>query len=164
MSLSFFKVFQPKFTSACSAVSAVILVLGFTACSFPRIIILKDPLTPEEHINLGVAYEKQGEIENATKEYKLAAKNLPLAYLYLGNLYFQQKDLDQAEKAYRRVLAKQPENADAANNLAWLYYTQGKELDKAEALARKALELNPAKEAVYRDTLEKILEARRRRP
>ena len=49
-----------------------------SSCSLPRIIVLEDPLTPEEHINLGVAYEKKGEADNAMKEYKEASKNFLL--------------------------------------------------------------------------------------
>jgi tetratricopeptide (TPR) repeat protein len=128
----------------------------FVACSLPRIIILDDPLSPEEHINLGVAYEKKGELDNALKEYKLASKKLPLAYLYMGNIYFQKNDFDEAESAYKEAIEKDPQNADAHNNLAWLYYTKKKNLGEAESLALKAIELNPAKKDLYQDTLDKI--------
>jgi tetratricopeptide (TPR) repeat protein len=138
-----------------SALCALLLLSG---CSLPRIIILKDPLTPEEHLNLGVAYEKQREFEPAIKEYKLAAKKIPVAYLYLGNVYFQKKELGKAEEYYKKAIKNDPRNADALNNLAWLYYTKKENLDQAENLALKALELNPAKENIYRDTLEKIRE------
>jgi tetratricopeptide (TPR) repeat protein len=119
---------------------------------------LKDPLTPEEHVNLGVAYEKKGELDAALKEYGLAAKKMPLANLYLGNVYFQKNDLAQAEKYYRRAIRKEPAHADAYNNLAWLFYTKRENLDEAEKLAQKAMELNPEKIQIYRDTLEKIRE------
>jgi len=131
-----------------------------TSCSFPRVIILKDPLTPEEHLSLGVTYEQQGDFDNAIKEYNLAAKKLPGAFLYLGNAHFQKKEWKKAEDYYRLAIAKQPDNADAHNNLAWLYYTRREKLDEAERLAQKALELNPGKGDVYRDTLEKIREVR----
>ncbi len=36
----------------------------------------------------------------------------------------------------------EPGNADAHNNLAWLYYTKKENLDQAETLALKALELD----------------------
>ncbi len=127
-----------------------------TSCSLPRIIILDDPLSPEEHINLGVAYEKQGEIDNALKEYRLASKKLPLAYLYMGNVYFQKNDFDKAESAYRKAIEKDSQNADAHNNLAWLYYTKKENLNEAEELALKAIELNPSKKEIYQDTLNKI--------
>ena len=131
-----------------------------TSCSFPRVIILKDPLTPEEHLSLGVTYEQQGDFDNAIKEYNLAAKKLPGAFLYLGNAHFQKKEWKKAEDYYRLAIEKQPDNADAHNNLAWLYYTRREKLDEAERLAQKALELNPGKGDVYRDTLEKIREVR----
>jgi tetratricopeptide (TPR) repeat protein len=127
-----------------------------TSCSLPRIIILDDPLSPEEHINLGVVYEKKGEIDNALKEYKLASKKLPLAYLYMWNIYFQKNDFDEAESAYRKAIKKDSQNADAHNNLAWLYYMKKENLGEAESLALKAIELNPAKKDLYQDTLDKI--------
>lgn len=119
-------------------------------------IILKDPLTPEEHLNLGVAYERKGELDHAIKEYLMASKKLPIAYLYLGNAHFQKNEFPKAEKYYKKAIRKEPKNGDAYNNLAWLYYTRGKNLDEGEQLALKALELNPAKEEIYKDTLEKI--------
>ena len=130
-------------------------------CSLPRITILKDPLTPEEHLNLGVAYEKKGELDQAIAEYRLAAKKLPLAYLYLGNAYFQKKEWVKAERCYKKAIDKNPKNADAHNNLAWLYYLRHVNLDLAERLALKAIELDPSKENIYKDTLEKIRELKK---
>jgi tetratricopeptide (TPR) repeat protein len=135
-------------------------MLFATGCSFPRVIILKDPLTPEEHLSLGVTYEQQGDFDNAIKEYNLAAKKLPGAFLYLGNAHFQKKEWKEAEDYYRLAIEKDPDNADAHNNLAWLYYTRREKLDEAETLARKALQLNPGKGDIYRDTLEKIREVK----
>lgn len=142
-------------------------VLSFS-CSFPRIIVLDDPLTPEEHINLGVVYEGKGEFDNAIEEFKKASKKLPAAYLYLGNTYMQKGDLDEAEKNYKKAIRKQPDLADAYNNLAWLYYTKAKDLrlktedikeilKEAEMLALKALDLSPSNEN-YKDTLNRIRE------
>ncbi len=133
-------------------------LLLYSGCAFPRIIVLEYPLTPVEHVNLGVAYEKNGELESAIKEYKQAAKELPIAYLYLGNVYYQKNDLDRAEKYYKKAIKKEPGNADAHNNLAWLYYTEGRNLDEAERLVLKALELNSSKVDIYSDTLRKIRE------
>lgn len=130
-------------------------------CSLPQIIILKDPLTPEEHLNLGVIYEKEGQWEAALKEYKQAAYKLPLAYLYMGNVYLQRNELEAAEFYYQKALHQIPHNADAANNLAWLYYLKRENLDQAEELARLAIKLNPAKKIIYQDTLEKILAAKK---
>jgi len=139
-------------------------LLFFSGCSLPRIIILKDPLTPEEHLNLGVAYEKQGEFDPAIKEYKAAAKKLPVADLYLGNVYFQKKELGKAEAYYKKAIKNDPRNADACNNLAWLYYTKRENLEEAEHLALKAIDLNPSKENIYQDTLEKIRDLKKTAP
>lgn len=135
------------------------LSLMLSGCALPKIIILKDPLTPQEHINLGVAYENKGELDAAIREYKTAAKKTGSAYLYLGNAFFLKKDFPEAEKYYKKALDKEPLNADAYNNLAWLYFTEGKNLDKAKGLAEKAIELNPSRKDIYTDTLEKIREA-----
>ena len=132
------------------------LMIFLADCSLPRIIILKDPLTPEEHLNLGVAYEKKGELDQAIAQYRLAAKKLPLAYLHMGNAYFQKDEWAEAERYYKKAIEKDPKNADAYNNLAWLYYVKHENLDLAESLALKAIELNPSKENIYKDTLEKI--------
>jgi len=130
-----------------------LLLLG---CAFPRIIVLDDPLSPEEHLNLGVTYEKKGELDNALKEYQVASKKLPVAYLYMGNIYFQKNEFDKAESCYKKAINKDSENADAHNNLAWLYFIERKNLDEAERLVLKAIELNPAKKNIYQDTLERI--------
>lgn len=134
------------------------LLVFCSSCAFPRILVLDDPLTPEEHLNLGVAYEKKGELDSAIKEYELAAKKLPIAYLYLGNTYFEKNRLVEAEAYYKRAIKKDAHNADAYNNLAWLYYVKRENLDEAESLALKAMELNPSKNNIYRDTLDKIRE------
>lgn len=128
----------------------------FVACTLPRIIVLRDPLTPEERINLGVSYEKNGKLEEALAEYGKASERLPIAWLYMGNVHFQQKNYDEAQKTYQRAI-EGTGDARAYNNLAWLYYTKGTNLDEAKKLAEKAVELEPEK-ADFKDTLKKIAE------
>jgi len=135
------------------------LLLG--GCGLPRVIVLSDPLTPDEHLNLGVTYEKNNELDAALKEYRSAAEHLPVGYLYMGNVYFAEGELDNAEKYYRKAIDADTGNADARNNLAWLYYTRNMNLEEAELLAREAIRLNPAKADIYRDTLDKILSRKR---
>lgn len=135
---------------------AAALFLG--GCSLPRIIVLNDPLTPEERVNLGVAYEKNGEYEAAMREYEAASRKLPIAHLYMGNIHYQQGDIGKAEKAYRKAIRKTGDPR-GYNNLAWLYFTEGGRLVEAEELARKAVELGPDN-VDFRDTLNKIREKR----
>jgi tetratricopeptide (TPR) repeat protein len=137
-------------------VTAIVIAVVFVGCAVPRVMILSDPLSSEEHLQLGIAYERKGEFDNAIKEYGAAAKKVPVAFLYLGNVYFQKNDFDKAEKYYRKAIRKDRSNADAHNNLAWLYYVEGRNLDQAEKLALTAIKLDPSKKEIYQDTLEKI--------
>jgi tetratricopeptide (TPR) repeat protein len=127
----------------------------------PRIIVLDDPLSPEEHLNLGVAYENNGELDNAMKEYKTASGRLPAGYLYMGNIYFKKNEFKKAESYYLKTIDEDPKNADACNNLAWLYYVKKENLDEAEGLALKAIKLDPSRKNTYQDTLERIMELRK---
>jgi tetratricopeptide (TPR) repeat protein len=121
--------------------------------------VLDDSLSPEEHLNLGVAYEKKAEYDPAIDEYKKASKQINLAYVYLGNVYFQKGDYEKAERSYKKAIDKDPSIADAYNNLAWLYYSKKESLPEAESLASRAVELDPKSET-YRDTLDRIRKIR----
>ena len=76
----------------------------------------------------------------------------------MGNIYLQKNDYENAEVSYKKAIRKDPQNADARNNLAWLYYLTKKNLEEAVNLALEAISLNPAKKDVYQDTLDKIRE------
>lgn len=154
----FLNAFWGAFSKLRFYIAVLLIAFVFLACgcSLPRIIILDDKLTPEEHIALGAAYEKKGLLDIAIKEYEAAAKKNPIAFLYLGNAYFLKNDFDSAEKYYKKTIKDKPEHADAYNNLAWMYYIKRENLAEAESLAVKAVELNPEKKEVYMDTLEKI--------
>jgi len=151
---------EPTLDAFAKAVGLILLVLATAACAMPRTVSMRDPLTPEEHINLGVSYERKGELDAALKEYKHAARKTPIAYLYVGNVYFQRGAFNDAEKSYRKAIRKTG-SPEAYNNLAWLYYTNGVRLGEAEQLALKAVELAPESEG-FRDTLDKIREKENR--
>lgn len=145
-----------RITKALVLIATSLLI--FSSCSLPRIIILKDPLSPEEHINLGLSYEEKAEYDAALKEYKTAAKDIAIAYLYIGNLYFKIGAFDNAEKAYKKAIRK-TSDPRAMNNLAWLYYTLNKDLDRAEELAAEAVKQSPDNQD-FVDTLNKIKKRR----
>ncbi|MEJ5227627.1 tetratricopeptide repeat protein [Thermodesulfovibrio sp.] len=128
-------------------------------CSMPQIVVLNDPLTPEEHLQLGLSYEKKGLLEEAIKQYKEASKTDARGYLFLGNLFLKEGKYDEAEENYKEAIKKDNKLADAYNNLAWLYCIKGERLEEAEGLVKKAMELekdNKDKLKIYEDTLEKI--------
>lgn len=137
-----------------------LLLLAFccAGCALPQIAIHDDPLSPEEHLKLGMAYEAR-EPERALEEYRHAARKIPLAHLYMGNTLFGLKRLKEAEDEYREAVERLPGNAEAMNNLAWTLLTRGESLPEAEELARKAVVLEPRRRA-FADTLAAIRAAR----
>ena len=62
----------------------------------PRVLVLHDPLTPEGHVTLGLAYEVEGRPELAAREYDEALRkengHIP-ALIGLGNLAFDRGSL-----------------------------------------------------------------------
>ena len=116
---------------------------GLAACSdLPHVRVLHDPLTPEEHVTLGLTYEVQGHRDLAAREYHTAltqeAGYVP-ALIGLGNVAFAEGELEESETFYRQALAAAPEHPGANNNLAMLYLVRGTGLDEAERLALRAL-------------------------
>lgn len=138
------------------AIGLCVFIVLLASCSMPRILVLRDPLSPEEHINPGLSYEKNGEHDAALKEYKTAPKKPPIGYLYIGNILFQNHNYEGAEKAYKHTIYK-TDDPRAHNNLAWLYYISGMKLAEAETHARRAVELSPDNQD-FTDTLLKIME------
>ena len=91
-------------------------------------LFMKDPLTAEEHNNLGVIYEREGKNDLAIREYKSAISNdntLITPIVNLGNVYFKKGEYTKAEKYYKKALKKDKTNLEAANNLASLYLEIG---------------------------------------
>ena len=131
-------------------------------CALPRIIVLDDPLTPEEHLNLGVTYENKGELDNALKEYHTASKKLPLAYLYIGNIHFQKDELEKRNPTIRKRSKKTRKTPMPIITLHGFTIQKEENLDEAERLVVKAIELNPSKRDIYEDTLKKIRELKAR--
>jgi Flp pilus assembly protein TadD len=105
---------------------------------FPKVIVLDDPLDKQEHLELGLAYEQDGKLDLAEREY-LAADPIPQALLGLGNVYFQKGEHKQAEQCYRRLI-REHGDPHALNNLAFLYLIDGRDLEDAVSLAEKAVD------------------------
>jgi Tfp pilus assembly protein PilF len=143
---------MPAFSRLARLAIPALFVVFCAGCAIPHIVVHDDPLSPEEHLKLGMAYEADKEPERAAAEYRLAAGNVPLARLYLGNTLFGMGKLSAAEDAYRAALKQLPDNAEVLNNLAWLLHTRKKSLDEAESLAARAVQLEPNRQA-FKDTL-----------
>ncbi len=135
-----------------AGLAAVVLVSAVvaTGCAghqVPRIVVLHDPLSPEDHLALGVSYEREGQPTLARTEYEAVLRRRPehvTAMVNLGNLAAAEGARRDAEGWYRRAIRiGGSQAAPAANNLAWLYYTQGQRLSEAVALARQAIAWEP---------------------
>jgi tetratricopeptide (TPR) repeat protein len=72
----------------------------------------------------------------------------------LGPLQLDLEDYADAERTYRRLIARDPRNAPALNELAFLAYVRG-DLDDALSLMRKALVLD-ADNPQYRQNLDRL--------
>jgi len=137
-----------------------LLMLLLASCAMPKIpqiIVIDDPLTAQQHNDLGVAYEEKGDFALAGKEYEKAIKknrDWVIPYLNLGHLYYRQDKLDQAERALREGLRVKGDHPDLLNNLAWVLMEKG-QYEQATALIDKAIAIEDKEE--YRDTRKEIL-------
>ena len=116
-----------------------------SACSIPRIVVLSDPLTAQEHNDLGVSYELMGEKELALKEYELAFKqdrNWDQPLINHGNVHAGQENWNLAEQSYQNALKRNPDNPETMNNLAYVLIKQEK-YQEALNWSIKAVEIEP---------------------
>jgi len=113
----------------------VLLLVG--GCSrVPRIIILEDPLTAAEHVELGVAYERNGELDLALREYERALRKDGMFYrarVNLGNIFLAKKEYGKAREEYLLALELRPGDAEATNNLSWAAIFSGEGIDEVLA-------------------------------
>ena len=150
---------SPVFGSL-TAAACVLALLILCGCSLPRIIVLNDPLSAEEHNNLGKIYESQEKLDLASQQYREALKkdrkSVP-SLLLLGDLSFRTGNYAEAESAYKKAINLEPGNGDLYNNLCWVYLEQQSGIEKAEELIKKALTLTPEHRAYYLDTFGVVL-------
>jgi tetratricopeptide (TPR) repeat protein len=113
------------------------LLLAGGCSRLPKVIVLSDPLTAAEHVDLGVAYERKGELDLAQREYERALRKDGKFYrarVNLGNIFLAKKEYGTAREEYLLALELRPGDAEATNNLAWAAIFSGEGID--EALAR----------------------------
>jgi tetratricopeptide (TPR) repeat protein len=109
-------------------------------------------LSAEERNDLGVFLERAGHFAAAAGNYRVAVELAPgnsYFAMNLGNALLKQQLHAEAADAFRRA----GDNADALNNLAYVYGQLNANLDDAVALCERAIKLQPSHRAYYLDTL-----------
>ena len=97
------------------------------------------------HYNLGVTYQKQGQLSQAKKEYEKVVQLDPLnveTHNNLGLIYKDMEELDAAMEEYQKAISIDPDHWKAHHNLGVVFYLKG-DLERASAEYKLALELNP---------------------
>jgi Tfp pilus assembly protein PilF len=144
----------------------LVLLLACGCSRAPKIIVLEDPLTAGEHVELGVAYERKGDLDLARREYERALRkerNNFQARVNLGNVFLSKKEYEKAREEYLRALDIRPGDSEATNHLAWSAIMSGEGIE--EAIARmEAVVSGPAgRQPVFLDTVG-VLRMRANRP
>jgi Tfp pilus assembly protein PilF len=112
----------------------IVLLLAGACSRIPKIIVLEDPLTAQEHVDLGVAYERKGELDLARKEYEKALRKDGKFYrarVNLGNVFLAKKEYGKAREEYLKALELRPGDAEATNNLSWAAIYSGEGIEEA---------------------------------
>lgn len=102
----------------------------------PKFVVLNDPLSAEEHLVLGVSYERMGDFPLAEREYVRALRKEPRnfqARVNLGNVALADREYLAARKQYLKALDIRPGDPEATNNLAMaaLLSGNGKHMEDA---------------------------------
>lgn len=133
---------EPKFSSAKNNLASAYVMKGEFDKAMPLLKdVLDDPLYPTPqfaHFNLARIYERQGKIEEAIDEYKLALDIRPDyvdAHYNLGLLYLQQGRTDLAIKKFTEATRLSPDIAVYYRTLGVAYVQAGRPQE-----ARKAFE------------------------
>lgn len=119
-----------------------------------------EPLSAEEHNDLGVAYYARGRPDLAVPAFRRALALRPgwtRALVNLGDAQLAADDVDGAIASYEAARATSPEDPAIANNLAWALLQHERRWQEAEPLIRAALRRGPEPRGYYLDTLGVLL-------
>jgi tetratricopeptide (TPR) repeat protein len=120
----------------------------------------RDPVTADEHNDLGVAYFGRGETRRAAREFERAVALRPhwaRALVNLGDARLALGELGSAIEAYQRAVRIAPDDPGAANNLAWALLQDPERWPEAETIIHGALARQPEPRGYYLDTLGALL-------
>ena len=143
------------------AVFFLLSAVAIAGCGrMPKIVVLHDTLSADEHVILGVAYERKGELESASREYERALKKAPSSFparFNLGNVRLAEKRYDAAKEEYLKALELRPGDPQVANNLAWAAIFSGSGREDALSRLEAALSDRSRRLPPFLDTLGVLL-------
>ena len=94
---------------------------------------------------LGLFALDEGDYTGAIKYFSKASsmnRNKPVYYYNLGNAYYLNGWMEEAEEAYKKAIGLKPDNSDYRYSIAYLYYKR-KDFEKAKNEVKYILELAP---------------------
>lgn len=120
------------------------------AQNYLQIAIQRDKNLISAYYGLAEVYAQQQLFADAIAIYKRLTSVHPRdakAWVRQGVLHLKQQQVSEAILAFTQAIAADETSADAHNNLAWLYASQGEQLKRAVELAERAvaLDLNAAR-------------------
>ena len=98
-----------------------------------------------DHVEMGMEYYEQGELEKAIAEFEIAIELDPEdaeAHRNLGTAYGEQNKWEEATVAYEKAIELAPDFGEAYGDLAAAYFNLGKPAEAVTA-GEKGIELNP---------------------
>jgi tetratricopeptide (TPR) repeat protein len=101
---------------------------------------------PRAHLALASFYSEHDRLNEATLVLEAAQEQFPreTSILFLLGAVLEQSDrFADAERAFRRVLDRDPEHAQALNYLGYMLADRGERLDESVALIARAVETDP---------------------
>ena len=134
----------------------IVLLLAGGCSRIPKLIVLEDPLTAAEHVDLGVAYERKGELDLALREYERALRKDGKFYrarVNLGNVYLAKKEYGKAREEYLQALELRPGDAEATNNLSWAAIFSGEGIEEALTRMESVVSAPGGRQPIFLDTL-----------
>jgi len=105
----------------------------------------EDPNNQELHVELGVLYAKNGDVDRAKQEFEKVLSNNPnnvQALTNLGNIFLMSENYQAALEQYRAAEVVAPDDAEVKMNLALAYYHLGN-VEAAKTKFEEAAEADP---------------------
>lgn len=112
----------------------------------------------QNYLTLSQIYEKakkypeMAEALAKAEEFADGDEEVQTVIFLRGAMYERQKDFDKAEAEFRKVLARNPENASALNYLGYMLADRNIRLEESFQMIKKAVDLDPGNPA-YLDSL-----------